>query len=100
MSQPSTIEDIHANLPALRDFAEFMLSKEYETDDWDQHGIDGKVFDFNIYLWEQDGDEVINTVVHTNYIDDNGYWQTDMSTFVPLLQKNLRTGEITDRISA
>lgn len=101
MSNPSTLQDIHENKTALYEFAEYLLTRkgwEYEMDDWAQHIVDDKVFDFNIFLWEDDGDDAVVVTVHTAYVDENDYWQTDMSNFVSLLQLNLRTGEIKDSV--
>jgi hypothetical protein len=94
----STKQDIYENLPALKEYALLLLMQEYSEDDnWETLEVGDKMFDFNIFDWEDDNREpIVCVTVYPVVIDGHQFAKTDMSNFVPLYQKS-QSGEITPR---
>ena len=89
----TTKQDILDNLPFLTGSAHGLLAGEMQGDDWWATIEIGDLwFDLNVFLWQENGNDVVKVSAYPMYEDGNGYWQTDYSTFVPLVTKNVGTG--------
>ena len=100
----STLKDIQENLHILQGIAIEMVtnSKAREGDDtWESREINDMYFDFNIFAWENDeGQPVVNATVHPVEIDKDGFGDPDMSNFLRLAQKNVKTKKVYTLLSS
>lgn len=83
---PSSKSDIVNNINKLGSVAkEFLARNDNESDWWEGVTIDNIHYDINVYDWEDDNQRPIRIVnAHPVSLGSDGYFETDMDTWVRL----------------
>ena len=87
--ETTTLQDIQDNITELTRIAGVLVEQEQDEQDWWHNiSIAGKDYDMNIFDWEdEDGSPIRIATVHTVKHDESGYYETDMTEYVRLIQK-------------
>lgn len=92
--------DLLDHIDEVRECAKAMLAtNEYliDFDYWDTCVAGGYGFDINVFHWGEGDDEVVMVTAYPLNIDASGYWSTDTTFFVQVLELDLATGQVTEK---